>query len=686
MYFSYREKKILELLVEYRNGVTVEELKQLLQVSRRTIYREISSIEATLAQLQIQIVKPRGAGYRLVGEEFQIEELKRKLSLDEEEAFDTVERQQALAVVLLLAEEELTMEALAIDFEVSVSTVNADLTVIETTFPDYQLQLERRKSRGVIVVGGEKERRQILSSLIYTRVNEYDFFQYMHQLTSDAQPLPQNFFLQQVSPRSLFWAKQIILHNPDKLFTEVIDNQLQQILLILAISIDRIVSGHMLSQTVDSHRIRKDSLQVARQIMNFMEQQLGETINENERNFFARQLEGLNYKIPQNIFLESFDVELSYKIKELIRLTAGETGIDFRKDETLFYDLMAHMAAALKRPVALGQQHHNPLLEKVINEYHQLYLGVKKALKQVFPEHELSQDELGYIVIHFATSLERNPGSRDLAVLVLCSSGVGTAKILESRILKFLPEVEQVEVARISQMERLHFEQYDMILSTIFLPGFQLPYKVISPLLLDDEIQEIRQYIKQEFNSELPAKKEVVIPQQSAEEFDDIYQTMKVANNLLKQFDMKQVTSQATLEETLLAILKELEGFVVTDAEKVAEQVIQRYLVAPIGIPNSNIALFHSANAWVKMPYFGIYELDQTFPILGMDKQSIELKRILLMLAPDPLSPEDQHLLGKISSSVIESDLNTEIYKHGSKEIIYQLLSSLFVGEIRNID
>jgi mannitol operon transcriptional antiterminator len=46
--------------------------------------------------------------------------------------------------------------------------------------------------------------------------------------------------------------------------------------------------------------------------------------------------------------------------------------------------------------------------------------------------------------------------------------------------------------------------------------------------------------------------------------------------------------------------------------------------------------------------------------------------------------PESQQsLLGKISSSVIESDLNTEIYKFGNKEIIYQLLSSLFVKEIR---
>ncbi|MFQ7236079.1 MAG: HTH domain-containing protein, partial [Enterococcus hulanensis] len=43
MYFSIREKKILSLLLDYPNGITPEELQDILQVSKRTVSREISS-------------------------------------------------------------------------------------------------------------------------------------------------------------------------------------------------------------------------------------------------------------------------------------------------------------------------------------------------------------------------------------------------------------------------------------------------------------------------------------------------------------------------------------------------------------------------------------------------------------------------------------------------------------------
>ena len=41
-----------------------------------------------------------------------------------------------------------------------------------------------------------------------------------------------------------------------------------------------------------------------------------------------------------------------------------------------------------------------------------------------------------------------------------------------------------------------------------------------------------------------------------------------------------------------------------------------------------------------------------------MDRTSIKMKRILLLLGPEPLSDYDQKVLGEISASIIESNLN----------------------------
>jgi mannitol operon transcriptional antiterminator len=60
LYFSNREKQILKLLVEYTEGITPQELLDILQISKRTLYREISSIEKSLKPMEVQVVKPRG--------------------------------------------------------------------------------------------------------------------------------------------------------------------------------------------------------------------------------------------------------------------------------------------------------------------------------------------------------------------------------------------------------------------------------------------------------------------------------------------------------------------------------------------------------------------------------------------------------------------------------------------------
>lgn len=686
VYFTNREKIILELLIEYHNGVTLEEMQRILNVSKRTIYREIASIEASLAKFQLQINKPRGAGYRLIGEPFQIENLKQKIFQTSHASFDMTQRQHALAITLLLADEAITMDALAFDFEVSVGTINADLSMIDDSLEGFALKIERLKTRGILVKGGEKERRQILSSLLYGNINEYDFFQYLHQLTAQDLPFTDHFFISVMSPKSLYLARNVIMDETKDLFDSVTDNQLQQIIIILALSIDRLLKGHVIDSAIVARDIPTEIIKLSHQILGFIESTLKRPVNMNERHFFALQLEGLNYKAPQNIFIESFNAEISYQIKEFIRITSQETGFDFRKDETLYEDLMAHIKAAIKRPISLVQKIDNPLLQKILDEYELIYEGVKVARHEIFEDKKLSQEEMAYIVIHFASSLERHPENRNITALVLCSSGIGTSKILESRILKYLPEINVVDVSKISQMDTIHFEHYDIILSTIFLSGFPHSYRVISPLLLDDEVREIREYMKQTLLKDLPRKESAVEVVKSAENFEDVYQTMKIANNLLQRFDVKESKSFETLEESLQHILLDIEGFIIQDAKKVTDQVVQRYLQAPIGIPNSNIALFHSTNQWVLEPYFAIFDLDRTFPILGMDRQSIELQRILLMLAPEPLSATNEMLLGKISSSIIESDLNTEIYKSGSKELIYQLLSSLLVDEIRKID
>ena len=79
MYISNREKNILELLLDQKSGVTINYLSEKLDVSTRTVYRELSSLESTLAQYQIKLDKS-AEGYYLRGNQVFIDELKSELT------------------------------------------------------------------------------------------------------------------------------------------------------------------------------------------------------------------------------------------------------------------------------------------------------------------------------------------------------------------------------------------------------------------------------------------------------------------------------------------------------------------------------------------------------------------------------------------------------------------------------
>ena len=65
VYFTEREKSILNLLLAYPKGVTQKDIQDELDISKRTVYREISHIEESLRQLNLRLDKPRNEGYYL---------------------------------------------------------------------------------------------------------------------------------------------------------------------------------------------------------------------------------------------------------------------------------------------------------------------------------------------------------------------------------------------------------------------------------------------------------------------------------------------------------------------------------------------------------------------------------------------------------------------------------------------
>lgn len=88
-------------------------------------------------------------------------------------------RQNALAGLLLLADEPQKIVGLALELDVSENTIKRDLNILEEALADFAVEIQRKKGSGVWFQTTETIRRQILCEILLNELNDYQFFEYL---------------------------------------------------------------------------------------------------------------------------------------------------------------------------------------------------------------------------------------------------------------------------------------------------------------------------------------------------------------------------------------------------------------------------------------------------------------------------------------------------------------------------
>lgn len=694
MYLSKREKLLLTLLMNQPSGVTVSFLIEKLDVSRRTVYRELSNAEETLNNFGLKLVKD-AKGYIISGDKENLDKLRNSISekklLDD---FSKKQRQRILIIKLLLAEDELKIDGLAIDLGVSASTIQSDLQSIEQMFQEYKIEVERRKSLGIIAHADEISLRLIISGLISIEFNEFNFFRLFDEannIIEERYHSLSNVFLEVIDQKALEISFKSIRQYEKFRFDEVTDTQLQNLIILLALTAMRIKDGHTIKYQDNKIKQKREKNKVlAEYLLDELTLQYSNFIvTEEEINFLTSQIEGLNVPLKHE-FSESYDINLIYKTRELIRSVSDEMNRDLREDKTLYNDLLAHINASLSRDQSPIYKKSNPLLDKIYYEFTELSHVVEKHLKRLFLDIDFHANDVLYIVIHFASAFERTAEINDLSILIVCSSGVGTAKILESRLVKNIPEINAVDISTVSNLYKHNFEEYDLILSTIFLNGFEQEYKVVTPLIMDDEMENIKTIIAQKISYKQSHRKVVsrntntIQSLDQFDEFNNFYRRTSIINAILHSFNVKTIKNKPSIRDMLEYICSNLEEEVILEQEPVVQKLERRLNQAPIGIPDTQMALFHCIDSGIKQPFFSIYDLEEPINIQDMSHSNMKLTRVLLMLGPEPIDEMAQEILGTISGSIVENQFNLQLFNEGSREVLEQFISQLFLSILKN--
>ncbi|REK54014.1 MAG: PTS sugar transporter [Geobacillus sp.] len=680
MYISARERKILDILLSNDEGTTVGELAQQLDVSNRTIHRDLKGLEQILNDYHLRLVKKAGVGIRVIGEAEKKKELALHLFHLSHKEYTPEERQVIILIALLEATEPVKLLSLANDLNVTVATISHDLDKIDQMIEKYELSLIRRRGYGVEITGSESAKRRMMSELLFRHVDEHEFLSLMKESiqkkSSDTLNTVTEKLLGLVDKKKLAIIEQQIEQIKEELPFTFADSSYIALVVHLALAIERISQGESINfeqrylETIQPTKEYKTAEKIARSL----ERAFRITIPKEEIGYITMHLMGAKLRDRQGYMLEEASFEVGIKAQELIRFVSAELHVDITNDYTLYEDLVIHLKPALYR-IQHNMGIANPLLGKIMQDYPELFAVLEKGAKQVFPDVSVPQEEIGYLVLHFAAALLRK--KKGLRALVICSSGIGTAKILATRLKKEIPDIAHMEQISVFELRNKDATRYDLIVSTVPIDGLAQPYFVVSPMLQEEEVMSIKQFLK---NRNAVSSKEDV-DGTSEKSYDVIKKMASIQKasetifRILDGFMLQQVNSRSMKEVLAEACHQLWQKGVICDSEKVLAELLRREKLGGLGIPETPFVLYHTRSPAVLFPSFTIYRLAECQTVKGMHDQPVEANTVLLLLAPDSVSQEMLSVLSHISSLVIKDEDSVALFSKGDREQVHSFLS-----------
>ncbi|MDG3141502.1 HTH domain-containing protein [Streptococcus suis] len=648
MLLSKREEQLLKAFQEY-GKLSVNQLTDILQVSKRTTYRTIADLTESLNTIQISILKESGK-YYLSGE---LDHLEQYYS---QENYSQKERLSLISLSLLMEQEPLTNDLLQEQFAVSNVTIIQDISTIEQRFHDFSLCINRQ---GGYSLEGNNGLKRWLAAVILTQslaVSEFSKLELVQ--------LPWFDIKQFKIAKKLF--EQIGAQLPE------FDTIMGHFLIVL------LTLANVNQLELQSRPVSKEALDLTQSLFNDYAKQSGQLFNLQEILYFAQRLDEFVIKRqPVPLFQEQVDSEFYYNISNLIDKVSLYTKINFAKDQVLFKFLFNHIRLSLAVPEIFGESGQNVIAHRALKHSSHLHRVVSLLVKDIFPPYLQTENEYELITLHFTSSLRRSPDIYPIRLLLLSDERPLARELLITKIKNLAPFIERLSVTSPSQFEKSAIQQYDAILTTqptkekfyfisIYPDGKEL-------IALQDYLQSVQE------NRDVVVREDLPI-----EANFDVQDYLMISQNLLQHFDVFQLANEASFEDAVVSVVNALPG--ITDRTYLSSKLIQRFEQSPMAIPETGLMLLHTQSSSVKQSGFYICDLEQPVSAISMNRTPEVISRVLVMLTGMNESDTVRELMTAIGQSIIENHLYTEIYKTGNKAIIYQLLNQIFTENIKKLE
>lgn len=480
-----RQARIARVLLDAAGVTNIEQLAAELHLTNRIVRYNLPWVEAHLEDEGLHVGKRRGLGVWVEGDEAR--RLAVRAGLDTSpgpDVLDVVDRHSTIALGLLDASPEaVRSEALEGRLGVSRPTVRRDVRVAEVWLEQHRLHLRRQPGVGLSVRGSEVDVRAALIALVLEHVPANALAHAARSPGSAAGEAPD-------------WLAGYLAALDLPTFRNVLAAELREFddadptmltaTLSLGVLVDRVRKEH--PARLGRGRLRSlldhPVSEAARHIATAIQRRLGIALAPAEIASITESLLGFaELTDPQ----AAPEARLLTMVDALVDAAAARLHPSLRADELLRENLIEHLRRLQVR-LRYGLPVSNPLQHEVHKRYPDVFDVATGIVAELGPLEgsAIPAEEIGFLTMYLAGSLERLRLRQKTRVTVVCPAGMATAWILVSRLLAEFPQLEVSQVVSKTAFEhRADATTTDLVISTVPLEGppGPVPSLVVSPLL-----------------------------------------------------------------------------------------------------------------------------------------------------------------------------------------------------------
>lgn len=679
MKINERSKLIINKLISASNFITAKEIADDLNVSLKTITRQLADVEKILGSHDLYLERKTSKGMRLLGSKQDKLKLLELLEVKKQHEYTPIERQNIILSHLLKSQEPIKLLSLARLLNVTEATISNDLDKIEPKLKEMNIQMIRRQGLGIYLEGLEKDIRKAIISHIYESLHSGNILEVLQKASKNKIKTDADKFLLDLVDKN-------IIHKVEKAVEEGLKNKrmlLNQdfsgLIVHLTLAVQRLLNGDIIK--IDENFLKKlestAEFKIAEDISMNINKAFHLEVPKEEVAYITMHLLG-SRNLYQDGLNAKYDNFLLIKIaKEMITIAEEQANLVIVKKSKLLIGLVKHLGPAVTR-IRLNMEIRNPLLKEMKEKYPQWMSIAKVAIKPIEKEFKifLPEAEIAYIAMHLGSAMEDVRLRNDqYNILVACPTGIGTSKLLASQIkAKF----NNLQIKGIISAVNIDYDLYkkdniDFIISTVEIENPEIPVIVVNFMLNNmdiDKIQRQMNFIEKKQETEFVKKSGNINLSKKIDMMNIYGKYVKAILNNFIYWDNVDVKNKIDLCDFVSSNIK------VEDNLQLNKDLRERESKGSTVV--GNLMILHTKSKVIRDLFIGIIKLKSQ---IKFDEYII--KSVLVLLVNDEADDKVLSTMGYISENLIENTILLDTFYEGTKAEIVLELEKIYTNFIK---